>query len=105
MPNLDPEQYDHTIITRTADFENITTQFCGSFEDAVAASRKLQNLVHGGEGISDNDFRDVVDKLVAGESVAGGVNLWENMSSYQKDVCQEIKRSKKRLDYRNNKEE
>jgi len=96
--------FDHQIITRTGDYENITTHLHSTVEEAVALSRHLQTLVHGGPGISDIDFNAALDAFLAGEPVEGGVETWLKMNADQQAIFQAVKKSKKRLAYKKNKE-
>lgn len=102
---MEENTYDHEIITKTGDYENITTHFTGTFEDAAEASKQLQNLVHGGSGIAEADFRSCLDSMLAGDSVRNGVEMWEKMSKEQKVVVQEVKKAVKRINYKASKEE
>ena len=103
--NLDTsDQHDAEIRIPTNEYGYVHVHFTGTFEDIHEANRQLHALFDGGEGIPEDTFRDVVDKLCAGEPVAGGIELWQRMSQYQKDVAQEIKRSGKRRSYKTKKE-
>lgn len=93
--------YDHEIITRTGDYENITTHFHGTIEEAVTTARNIQSLVHGGSGISETDFRVCLDSMLAGLSVRNGIELWEKMNKEQKLILQEVKKALKRKAYKN----
>lgn len=94
---METETYDHEIIISTGQYENITTHFHGTIAEAAEKSRELRREVKGGDGISKDDFCSVVDTMVAGKPVNGGIELWEKMNEYQKSVCQEIKKSLKRI--------
>lgn len=98
-------EYDATIRVAIGEYEYIEICHSGeSTESLVELARTVQNQVHGGEGVPAEVFRGVVDKLVSGETVHGGMELWEKMSKYQQDVCQEIKRAMKRKAYKNKEE-
>lgn len=93
--------YDHSIITRTGDYENITTHFHGTVEEAVELSRRLQNLVHGGEGISEAAYNAALDRYLSDGT--GETDLFVRMSKEQQKTFQDIKKSKKRLAYKSKK--
>lgn len=93
--------YDAEIRIPTTQYGFVSVHFNGDFEQIKDAHDELHRIFSSGPGIPEADFRDVVSCLVAGEPVLGGIELWEKMSQYQKDVCNEVKRAHKRLAYKN----
>lgn len=93
-------EYDAEAQISIGQFEYV--KICKSVEtiaDAVEMGKELQREQRGAEGLDESEFRGVVDSLVSGKAVKGGIELWERMSIYQRNVCQEIKKSQKRLEY------
>lgn len=58
---------------------------------------ELSAVFRDGDGITRQEMNEVVDSMLRGESVNGGVQLWEKMSAEQKEICQTIKRATKRI--------
>lgn len=99
-------EYDAEAQIKIGEFEYVKVcKSVESIQEAANLGRELQNEWHGGSGIPDTDFRDALDNLVAGVAVRNGVELWEKMSNLQRAICQEVKKSKKRLAYKEGKQE
>lgn len=82
----------------------VEESFEGSAEEAVEAYRSLTKLVKGGEGLPDSEWRDVLDNYLYG-SEHMEAEQYIAMNPDQQKVIQEIKKSRKRINYTNTKGE
>ena len=55
-------------------------------------------------GIEMKDMNMIVDKMLLGQQVEGGIEFYEKMSPEQKYAVQQLKKALKRLVYRHEKE-
>ncbi len=83
-----------------AEYEGMSTDpdEARDFYETIKATFKV------GEGISDKEFNAVVDAMMRGESIKNGTEIWPRMSESQQNVCQNIKRSMKRINSKLKKE-
>lgn len=75
-----------------------------SAEDAVSHHNDLLNAYKGNFGLSRDDFNRTLDEFLNTGTVVDGVNIYQQMSKEQQSVFQEIKKSLKRIQAKNNKE-
>ncbi len=83
-----------------------TRQFCFiqlQVEDTTPAKvveieRQLQELYFP-SGIPEDEMNEVVNTMMKGETVLGGIEIYERMNTSQKYTTQTIKRWLKRQDY------
>ena len=69
-------------------------------EDTVDNIQILyQTLIKADVGLPDKEWRDALDKYITTNSLES--HEYEAMSVRQKDIIQEIKRSIKRIEYKN----
>ncbi len=65
---------------------------------AVAAlSQGFRDAFRGGEGITDKEMDDVICLMLKGETVRGGIEIYNRMNPTQQKECQRIKRLTKRI--------
>jgi hypothetical protein len=63
--------------------------------------REFTRLMRPNEGLPPKEWNKALDTYLETNKMDG--EAYEKMSQFQKDVIQEIKRSIKRIDYKNNK--
>ena len=66
-------------------------------QEIIEAYRGILRAWEGGAGISDKEMNAVVDSMLRGEPIKGGIELWERMSPEQQNIAQAIKRGNKRV--------
>lgn len=66
--------------------------------EAVACFQSLKNASKTGEGIGNKDWCRLLDQFLQTGTVENGGEVWEDLSEYQRQVCQEIKRALKRIE-------
>lgn len=78
----------------TEQYGFISIEVEGTAEEAVQAYKELQEAFKGGSGLPTKEFNAWLDSYLEGKP--GSVNEWEQMSTVQKLVINEIKKSRKR---------
>jgi len=78
----------------TGQYEYIKGYVEGTADEAVMAFNDLKRAYTGGSGLPADRWRAWLDSYLAGKP--GSVEEWEEMSDFQKQVVNEIKKSKKR---------
>lgn len=68
----------------------------GTPEAIIEAHRRFTGLVQGGFGLPEKEMNTFVDTMIMGQSVKGGVELYEQMNHMQKYAVQVLKRALKR---------
>lgn len=58
---------------------------------------RAKGVIKGGEGIAEKEMNTVVDAMLRGETVRGGIEIYNRMSPVQQQVCQTLKRATKRV--------
>ena len=92
----------HTIITKTADFCNVTTEFEGTVEEAIKESKRLiafEKTVEG--GIPAKEFEEILDLMIEREPIQGDPGITESFNSAQKWAFDLVRKSVNRVDYKN----
>lgn len=74
-----------------------------SQEEVSEACRAIQREWGAADGIPDKEMNPVIDKMLLGETVEGGIEIYEKMNSTQKYAVQTLKRALKRLEARDGK--
>ena len=72
-------------------------------EAAVEAFKQLQRAYKGGEGITEKEMDDIIQKMMLGVSVNGGTELWAKATNEQRTEINRIKRALKRIKAKNDK--
>lgn len=75
----------------------IEVEFLGTTDEALAEYRRLVHEVNNERGLSVKDFNEVLDTYLSDKPVTNGTESWAAMSTFQKAVFNEIKKSKARL--------
>lgn len=70
----------------------IEQEFEGEANDAVEAYNALTALVRGADGISESEFNKFFDTYRT-TGKPGDVDVWAQMSDYQKVIINELKKS------------
>lgn len=79
----------------TRQFEFVEVDFEGTSEEISQAYEDLRKHLIGGEGLSEKDFREALDRyLVHGD---GDADTYLAMNKYQQDIFQVLKRAFKRI--------
>lgn len=84
----------HTFHIATGQYEFLEQEFEGTTEEAVEAYKELQGAWKGGEGLPQKEWNEWLDSYLAGKP--GSIDDWNQMSDFQKQVVNEIKKSRKR---------
>ena len=82
----------------------ISCSFEGTHEEAVEEYKQLTQLVKGGTGLSYLDFNEALDRYLWGDE-SMEAETYVAMSPEQQFVIQNIKKSRKRINYTNPKGE
>jgi len=72
-------------------------------EDALAGYEDAVRAYQGSDGLPTPEFNATIDEYMNTGHVLGGLELWGRMSDNQKFCFQEVKKSMKRLEAKNNK--
>lgn len=92
----------HTIITKTADFCNVTSEFEGTGEEAIQESKRLISLEKVAEGgIPVKEFEEIIEIMIEGEPIEGDPGIVEGFNSAQKWAFDLVRRAKNRVNYKN----
>lgn len=91
------EQYSY-IELELGDEEVLTQE---AIDSVVDEYHRATRQIKGNLGISEKEMNGVVDKMLLGQTVEGGIELYERMDSEQQKICQVIKRALKRLEAKN----
>ena len=79
-------------------FSNVTIEFEGTPEEAIAEGKRLLRARDGAAGLPKAEWDKFLTNLLKG-SGDNHVNEWEQLSERQVDIVQEVKRALKRIDY------
>lgn len=96
------DTYKAKIRIATREYCYVEVEVEDTFENIFEAHGKLQQI-HFPVGIPEKEMNSVVDKMLQGISVNGGIEIYEKMSQSQKYAAQTIKRALKRLEAREDK--
>lgn len=66
-------------------------------QEALDDYRRAKSQIKGGEGIPEKEMDEVVRLMLLGETVRGGIEIYNRMSTTQQKECQRLKRLKKRI--------
>ncbi len=92
----------HQIITKTADFCNITSEFEGTADEAIRESKRLIALEKVAEGgVPAKEFEEIVDLMIEREPIEGDPGIVEGFNSAQKWAFDLVRKSINRIDYKN----
>ena len=91
------EEYGFVEAEEEVDFENPSQleQLRNLYDD-------IGKVFKNSDGLEDKEWREVLDKYLETNEMES--NQYERMSLEQKRIIQEIKKSVKRMNYKNNKE-
>lgn len=92
----EPTKYEGKIRLATKQYCFVEVKITDTLPNILKASDELEEL-HFPRGIPDKDLNMVVDKMLLGQAVEGGVELYERMSTSQRFATQTLKRALKRL--------
>lgn len=82
-------------IPTTDQYAYIEVEFEGTAEDTIQAYNEFTNLVKPQEGLPSKDFNKILDAYLNGTGIPADVYM--SMGDDQKMVIQEIKKSLKRI--------
>lgn len=85
----------------TTEYGFIEQELEGTSEEAVDAHNELLVAYRGGLGIETKEFNEALDRYLTENT--GETDQYLRMSKDQQAVFQEIKKSLKRIEYKNNK--
>lgn len=88
-----------TIRLATDEYCYIEFPFEGTPEETLAEYTRIRSIQKGGFGISVKEFNDALDLYLTKNT--GNLELYSQMSKEQQSVFQEIKKSMKRIESRN----
>ncbi len=92
----------HQIITKTADFCNVTSDFEGTAEEAIRESKRLISLEKTAEGgVPVKEFEEILELMIAREPIEGDPGIVEGFNSAQKWAFDLVRRAVNRIDYKN----
>lgn len=86
----------------TDQYAYLEVDFEGTEQEIVEKYRELADLARPQEGLTTNEWNAALDRYL--EENTMNSEVYQAMSDKQKSLIQEIKRSLKRIDYKNNKE-
>lgn len=74
-----------------------------SKEEAIEAySATKASVVSSSEGLTPKEMNRCIDEYLSTGSLVDGTELYQQMSASQQDFLQQLKRSLKRINYKNN---
>ena len=87
----------HHIRVPAEQFAYIETDFEGTAEEAVELYRHITSLVKVQQGLSEEDWKAILDDLLEDQSISGDPGSIELLGPAQRYVINEIKKSYKRI--------
>lgn len=91
------------ILVPTVEYGNIKFQVEGTSQEIIDEARSLINSWKGGFGLEAKQFNGWLDRYLT--EGTGNAELYSQMSSVQQSIIQEIKKSMKRINYKNGKKD
>lgn len=86
----------HTLTIKTDDFSKVDSEFEGTADEAIVEAKRLFAFANS-PGLSEPDWRAVLDDLIDDASIKGDPGMIDNMNPAQRWCINEIKKSFKRI--------
>ena len=95
------KEYKGIIRIPTEQYAYIEIHAGGSVEEILELNTRVTKLYKGGEGLTEKEFDNFLDTYLSTDT--GDVNVYEKMNREQSDRIQMLKRSFKRIAYKQDK--